>query len=362
MVYKYAILHAFSLLIAVWTRSSVAAILTTLMFFAFNGCVHSGWEVKEMQQERRKIMISAEAETEGDDPSKLIDALLATLDTLHYVLPKTSDAGLISQKLRRAIAERNLAFKDDTSGLKIGQVPEGFTKQEVSEQDLPTIAVWTHSDGVGRLTLKRWDYKQRKLKKALAELDKQLADMGIRDVRQDREWAMSSHADSRSWSEPRGEQRVLRKTVFAVGRGFLFEIQAEMREGGSEPQALSDEATSEQETSPKNSDRAEGEKTRPAQPADPGGVVFETEPPPNASKNSAKRLVRERDPFDEFDDFLRSFEQAGAPKRDPQSFMEDRVRWGGELKYNLWFSVGSTLAFIALLLGLASWKLSRIDF
>ncbi|HTF88930.1 MAG TPA: ABC transporter permease subunit, partial [Planctomycetota bacterium] len=80
MIYKYGILHAFSLLVAVLTRSSVAAILTTLMFFAFSGCVHTGWQVKELAQERVKLQLQAGEEPEGDDPQALLDFLIGALD------------------------------------------------------------------------------------------------------------------------------------------------------------------------------------------------------------------------------------------------------------------------------------------
>jgi ABC-type transport system involved in multi-copper enzyme maturation permease subunit len=318
LVYKYAILHAFSLLIAVWTRSSVAAILTTLLFFAFNGCVHAGWEVKEMRIERNRILISAGENKDGDDPSKLVDAFLLTLDTLHYTLPKTSDAALISQRLRRAIAERSLAFKDETSGLRVAYAPKEFKSRAVALTDLPTIAIWEQTEGIGRLTLKRFDYKQRKLRAARDELDKQLADMGIQDVKKDREWMMNTRAESRSWMEPRGDQRVWRKTVFAVGNVYLFEVDAELPE-----------------------DWAEGTA-------------------PIAVGPREARVIGHKD--GELDRFLRSFEQKGASARDPDSFMDEHASWGGPLKYNLYFSLASTLAFIALLLALACWKLSRIDF
>jgi hypothetical protein len=42
--------------------------------------------------------------------------------------------------------------------------------------------------------------------------------------------------------------------------------------------------------------------------------------------------------------------------------MSREARWGGPLKYNLWFSVGSSLAFLLIALGLGWWRLARIDF
>ncbi|MCC6405651.1 MAG: hypothetical protein IT453_00695, partial [Planctomycetes bacterium] len=42
--------------------------------------------------------------------------------------------------------------------------------------------------------------------------------------------------------------------------------------------------------------------------------------------------------------------------------VDKRYGWDAELKYNYFFSIGSTLAFIVVVLLLARWKLSRIDF
>lgn len=304
MIYKYAVLHAFSLLIAVWTRSSVAAILTTLMFFAFNGCVHTGWQIKEWQQTRHKIEISSGEATEGDDPSTLMNGMLATLDVLHFTLPKTSDAAVISQNLRRAIAERALAFQDEKSGLKVNVAPKGLEKQSVGEGELPTIAVWAQPDGPGRITLKRWGHRERRRREALKELDEQLAGMGIKEVRKEDDRMLGNDAQVRRWSEPRGEQSIDRETLFFSGVGYLYSLEYELPEGY-------------------RADPEHGEELR---------------------------------------EFQYSFNQQGGNANSPEGYFQSRASWSAQLKYNLWFSVSSTLAFIALLLGLANWKLSRIDF
>jgi len=304
MVYKYAILHAFSLLIAVWTRSSVAAILTTLMFFAFNGCVHTGWQVKEGAQERLKLQLAAGEPEEGDDPSALFDGFLVALDVLHYTLPKTTDAAVISKSLRAALAERRVEFKDPTSGLRLLKLPDGFTSSPVSENDLPVIARFSEGDPGAAITLKRWSYKDRKRRDALKELDSQLVDMGIAEVTKDRDWILEGQAEVRRWTEPRGERSIERETLFFNGAGYLFSLEYELPAGLKEGDA----------------------------------------------RRSELRFFRH------------NLEQEGVTDRDPDELFEGSARWGGELKYNLWFSIGSTLLFVALTLALAGWKLSRIDF
>ncbi len=306
MIYKYGILHAFSLLIAVLTRSSVAAILTTLMFFAFNGCVHGGWQIKEAQIQRFREQVEAGEEPEGDDPSDLIDGLIVTLDVLHYTLPKTNDAAVISQSLRQALAERRTVFKDPVSGLKVADHPEDMQPLPVSEADLPVIARWGSDEAEKsgtRVTLKRWPLSERKRTEALKELEQRLEDMGIQQVEKDRSHILGNGAPTRSWSEPRGEQTFRCETTFFIAKGQLFGLEVEA-------------------------------------PIDPA-------------------VVNEQD-FWKWR-FREGFEIEGVARRHDDAF-SSQASWSAELKFKLWLSIGSTLLFVALTLALAWWRLSRIDF
>ena len=47
---------------------------------------------------------------------------------------------------------------------------------------------------------------------------------------------------------------------------------------------------------------------------------------------------------------------------DQEKWYIETYAWSGPLKYNLWFSIGSSLAFILAMLLIAWWKLSRADF
>ena len=234
----------------------------------------------------------------------MINGLLVALDVLHYTLPKTNDAAVISKSLRKALSEARLAFKDETSGLKINVEPKGFTLQSVAKEDLPIIAVWTQPDGSGRITLKRWTYKERKRRQALKELDDQLTAMGILEVKKDRDHVLGEYAEVRRWSEPRNEQVIDRETLFFNGAGQLFTLEYELPKGWRE------------------------------------------------------------DPEHEQDlrEFQFSFDQAGEGSGRPDKIFEEHASWTGELKYNLSFSIASTLLWIAVVLGLACWRLSRIDF
>jgi hypothetical protein len=65
-----------------------------------------------------------------------------------------------------------------------------------------------------------------------------------------------------------------------------------------------------------------------------------------------------------FDSFLERVSVA----RDPQAFVDseswyaNRFDWTAPLRYNVFFSIGSSIAFVLLMLALAWWRLSRIDF
>ncbi|MFT5284719.1 MAG: hypothetical protein ACI8TQ_000876 [Planctomycetota bacterium] len=46
----------------------------------------------------------------------------------------------------------------------------------------------------------------------------------------------------------------------------------------------------------------------------------------------------------------------------PEAWFTSRLDWTGEWKYTIWFSIGSSLAFVGACLLLSWFRLSRIDF
>jgi ABC-type transport system involved in multi-copper enzyme maturation permease subunit len=69
LIYLYGIVHAFSLLIGVLTRSTVAAILLSLMLFMGSGCVHTAWRALEFHRESRLAqLVSASADADDERP------------------------------------------------------------------------------------------------------------------------------------------------------------------------------------------------------------------------------------------------------------------------------------------------------
>lgn len=303
VVYKYAVLHAFSLLVAVLTRSSIAAILTTLMFFAFNSCVHALWQVRDMAAVKGIIEVEAGVEPDKDS-SGVPEALLVMLDTLHFALPKTNDAAIISQRLRKALSPSAMEFTDPLSKLEIKHAPESFTLQAPDAAAAPVIAVWKQDAGIGRITLRRWSNKERKRFDARKEFDAELAARGIADVKQDREDLLGSRTEVRRWHETIEGVSVDREARFFSASEYWFKLDYDLPAGwrGEREQAI------------------------------------------------------------ELRKFQWSFQQEGRSFMDPQAFFEHNAAWSGVLKYNLTFSILSTLAWIALVLGISCWRLSRIDF
>jgi hypothetical protein len=55
-----------------------------------------------------------EERTRGD---QLKEIFFVTIDVLHYTLPKTSEASLISQKLRRQVERSGFELQDQATGL-----------------------------------------------------------------------------------------------------------------------------------------------------------------------------------------------------------------------------------------------------
>ncbi len=104
LVYLFSMVHCVTMLIGAYTRSTSAAMILGIVFFFGNGCVHSGWQLKEQYGDMLMIEEQAVAEDGSADAStanekdnwRLVrDTAFFALDALHYPLPKTSDADLV---------------------------------------------------------------------------------------------------------------------------------------------------------------------------------------------------------------------------------------------------------------------------
>ncbi len=315
IVYIFALVHAVSLLVGVLTRSSVAALLATILFFTLNGCVHNVWILSEYAREQSK------AQTEEDPagtprPDDVPPLLYHSLDALHFALPKTTDADLIVRKLRAAILESDPILRDSVTGTRLAESPEGLTL-------------------VGA--------------------------QGVRDIEHDpAHWLSPSGGDPHSEITFRRESRMLtgrQRSARTAARTLSSELEKSgvtlVPAPGPDPGArLRPEFVCWKETN------SEGEWSRAAGYLTLGDwllVVEARQRPASGSGAGAGELAR---------DFVRHvrLDENDPRGMDPVHWYERHLDWTAPLRHNIFFSVGSSVLFALLLFALAAWKLKRIDF
>lgn len=314
LVYLFATVHCFSTLVAVVTRSSVAAILLALVFFVFNGCIHRSWQFKEYGL----AMAAEKAEDEGvDEPEGVLGTLVAVLDTLHWTLPKTSDADVIADKLRTVVVGPDHVVRDATTELLVRAHYEG------AELDRPTAdlaaapAVWSAKDDNGdvaaRIELKRrtrvLSREQRNGRERVKrQSQRQAADeaqaAGSSLRRETLQFAPGA-VEIVAWNDP-GPTGWLRERVYLAEGDWMYETEIAMR-----PDWL---------------DESERERRR---KAFLDGYVFDN---------------------------------AAVGRVSPEFWYAKRFGWTAPLKFNAFASIGSTALFCALLMLAAVWRVRRIDF
>jgi ABC-type transport system involved in multi-copper enzyme maturation permease subunit len=331
LTYGFAVFHAISLVVAVFTRSAAASILVVAIFMPVNCAVHGIWRVKEMATDvaagaRKNPTLPANpanpANSAPSDPQPQAEpesgslawfmkvALVPTLNTLHYVLPKTTDTTLIARDLRKRIDNSEKEFVDDSTTLTIAEVPEGFAREQrssISHDGLLWIAKHPAGKGEAHWTLARAKVKDTGSRTSLLKALKQrvTSDPNCSDWKSEHS-DISGHPSERAqWTEKRGDEpRLRREWAFQDGE-YMFTLDYD----------------------------AESEWAQ-----------------QEAQEHSAQVFVAG----------LRFVDETQANPLDAS--YEKRFGWHSELKYNAWFSILSTLAFIAAVLGIGWWKLSRTDF
>jgi ABC-type transport system involved in multi-copper enzyme maturation permease subunit len=322
LIYLFALLHGVSILVGVLTRSTVASILVTLFFSLFTSCVHAGWKGKEMfvsdatlrtirEQEERESEPSSDGaqtatENADDDDDRWRDLLFLSLDTVHYVLPKTSDAAPIARKMRRDLEHRYAELFDEEGGLLVPASPSGWERRTQNEALSAEGVVWALPDGSATITLQRRSMKgTNRLRTAKAMRISLESRPEVSAVEEETGWIANTDTKRLTWVEngSQGERRH-RAHVF-TGGGQLY--------------------------------------------------TLEIEGTPAWNEDKAADAVVHR--------FVHSFTfNESENATDPNSRFENKLGWDAPLKYNIFFSIGSSLAFLLVVLGLAWLRLSRIDF
>jgi ABC-type transport system involved in multi-copper enzyme maturation permease subunit len=334
LVYLFAIVHSFSVCVATLTRSSVAAILMTMVFFVGTSCVHSQWVTQEhkLAQEElvleRKIAQDPEnaALIEPETQSGIFVIFWKAWYALHYVLPKTNDADVLSRKLLRELEGDETALKDAEGKLAVDEHPEGFEYQpgptEAFVVDLDSApAVWIARDEAGaetarielsrrtRLSGESTDGKRQRKLSAPGETNriyKALRDQdGVLDAERARDDVDGAYAGLIRWEEETPEGRVMKARVLTSFADWFFELE----------------------------------------------ISFDD----SWSAEDAETAVEQH--LDQY-----TFAPDDALYLKPRQWYERTLSFSGPLKHNIFFSIGSTIAACVFLLGIAWFRLTRIDF
>ena len=336
LIYVFAIIHCVSTVVAVFTRNSVAAILCALVFFVFNGCVHSAWtfhQFKDAQERVQRAEAEASADTSAaEHESSALDMLWLFVDCMHYPAPKTNDAEALTHKLRTVVTGTKALVTDTTSTLRVVAIPTGFQRADNGEAvDLsqhPVVFVVKDESGAeqARLELSRRsrlteaaDSKAHPRKQtarlAANELEKQLkAGTPAPKVERVREAFGDASGELVGWRAAEGGVDRLQARAFLGFEDSMVEVQASAIPTWH-------------------------------------GTTQSTHFTESALAESVRQLYHGLE-----------LAHDNAMYLDQTQWYERRVGFDAPLRFNLWFSIGTSLAFCAAMLALSAWRLSRIDF
>jgi hypothetical protein len=306
-------LHSVSLLAAVYTRSSIAAVMIVIVFYASTGGVHFGWRVKEQyrqdQEAKLRSMREKNLDTSNEEITGGVAAFFLVLDAAHYALPKTSDAQLIATLFRRQFEGRRFELTDDETHLRIAHAPEGYTREPRSSLNQDGV-LWIapHPSGGGEATWKlsrksAGDSGSRSslvkaLKKELGDNPTVVSEKGNID---------RYTFERVEWHEQRGNEQRLRSRWHLQSGDWMVTLDYD---------AELDWAQQEHE------------------------------------KQSAASFL----------DGLSIQDDDAGPNGMQLGPHETQFGWTAPWRHNAWFSIATTAAFIVATLGLTWLKLSRVDF
>jgi len=337
LVYVFAILHAVSIWVGVLTRSTVAAMLISIVFFMGNGCVQSIWVARTYFEQ---VGLESNRPSEGEDdrdviekreqPTGFVRILLVSLDTLHFVLPKTMDADVLTQKLRKSVSAESWKLTDPAAKITIPHPPQGFELVAPSDGsttvDLSAASVVFASTEPGaRIEISRrarevervdpsgkTPPRKRRLstQQAADEVVARVRATGVAagEIKTDRSELDQLYALVVSWKEGGHGHR----TYVAATGDFVLEI----------------------------------------------AITADGLGPPAAGKTVSLGAN-----VPHFADFLRGISvsrESAVP--DMPEWYAQRLAWSGPLDSNIAFSIVSSLLFAAAMLALAWTKLRKIDF
>jgi len=337
LIYLYAMLQAFSVLVGTVTRSSVAAMLAVLTLFPVSSCTHFVWRQKEWAQTQQWLSdmqtlsldrLDEEGDAELSEQEEELEGVLYLLDTsfnsFHYILPKTSDASQLTSMLRGAVEGLGPALRDDEGQILVefSEHPGGMTRVGPAEPDFKDPVLWvseeSNADERMRVSLRRRD---RSPKVAPGERPKRLHH--LREA--------NTLLDELEEKHSRGE--VLGHPLKETRLGEQEQIIAIRWEGGSQFDSLREARLFFQV---------------------PEWLYEITLTVPESAMDDAA--------YDHWEtEFLRGL-HLGARLVAPDDWYKEQFDWDSEWRYNAFFSIGTSLAFALLCLMFSAYRLNRYDF
>jgi ABC-type transport system involved in multi-copper enzyme maturation permease subunit len=334
LIYLYAILHAFSVLVGTITRSSVAAILVVLMMFMFSGCIHRAWIFSEYAQQNTMLEIlrtemreegSGRIEDDDEDESGFLAALKVTLNTLHYTLPKTGDASTITGMLRQAVEGTGPALEDTEAHIVFAEHPEGMIRMGSSTPDFEDPVIWVSRE---------------------ADAD-------------DRQKVYLTRRDRAPKEAPPEGERVRRLIASRVANAFEDgleerEERGELFEGPSKERAM---------FGPNQLIVVRWQEGSANDALHRARFFFHFSAWLYEIDITVPRNTMDTESYEEWEsEFFRGLGIGAEQFRGPMQWYEDEFGWNSTWKFNAWFSIASSLAFALVCLLAATFRLNRYDF
>jgi ABC-type transport system involved in multi-copper enzyme maturation permease subunit len=383
LVYIYAILQAFSIMVATVTRNSVASILLTMILFMFTGCANSSWiglewvsesAIGAMIQEESESAADeaaatdelAEGEEPADDETSAADAM-STVKSFFYVcrsvLPRTGDADILARKLRRSIAGRpaDVFIKDGDDPvfhLITGAIDLEFDGGGLAELDGEGLNWSVGGTEGGTLNLRRLE-RPMKTTRSGRERKKPVREIAA----EHREEIVAEHGQVAmlmappvqgsgrrlDWTVLNDDQLPLRSRVLITSGDKLFELNAKLPAG----MLVSDWENQEYETVTVTTVDENGVEV-----VDDGSGEDETE-----GVSEDKRDDEDVFDLDPVQDFMLGASFAEDPTlKDANVWYESKFGWTAPWDYNAWVSIGTSFSFALVMLLLACWRIRRTDF
>lgn len=347
LTYCFAPILAFTVLCGVVTRSTMASLLLASFFFLFNGCIHASWIQWQQSLHGPSLRIlpaepGEDAEEDGaesrggkdsdpdEDPESRSEAkryLLGALDAVHLVLPKTTDTDYLAQRLRKALDPP--LFQDKASYLTLARLPEGL---DLLDERALASAEPGLRDRLGQAILGAKSERSRYTlwRRSAEESESSIGGRVHRRVESASQAARTLQAMLEA-SEVRDLTRKTERLGSNLGGGGLIATRLAWREG----------ADASTHTRAALLFKGARNETLFTLIVDSEGIL-EPEAAAVEGRLLTSELVLDRAAMTDW--------------------YADQLGFTAPLRFNIFFSVGSTLVFAGLLLGLGAWRLSRIAF